>query len=213
MAFPSDDWPQRLERVRNHDETAERETMVQLYPLVLKIVRAHRPSRMAEEDLCQEVFLRLFRCLHQYAGQVPFEHWVSRLAVNACIDQLRRQRVRPELRWSDLEEGERVALEALMHQEAEPDRDQAAAARELVGRLMESLDVKDRLVLQWLELEDRTVREISERTGWSAALVKVRSFRARRRLRQAFDRLRKEVPDETILGRTVTTAEHRPQRA
>lgn len=196
MADTPESWRERLEAVRGGDEAAARALLESLHPMVLRIVRAHRPSRMAEEDLCQEVYLRLFGSLHQYAGRVPFEHWVSRLAVNACIDQLRRQRVRPEWRWSDLEEGERRALESLMGQSAVADPEQAQAARELVGRLLETLDPKDRLLLQWLELEDGSVREVCARTGWSIPVVKVRAFRARQRLRRAFDRFLEEVPDE-----------------
>jgi RNA polymerase sigma-70 factor (ECF subfamily) len=45
---------------------------------------------MAVEDLCQEVFMSLFADLDRFRGEVPFEHWVSRIAVHTCIDHLRR---------------------------------------------------------------------------------------------------------------------------
>jgi len=63
-----------------------------LYPLVLKLVRAHLPRRAAEEDLVQTVFMKVFAKLDDYAGAVPLEHWVSRIAVNTCINQLRAER-------------------------------------------------------------------------------------------------------------------------
>ena len=49
-----------LERVRRRDQQAARELVEHLYPLVVRIVRAHLPRRVAEEDLCQEVFLKMF---------------------------------------------------------------------------------------------------------------------------------------------------------
>ncbi len=91
-----------LERVRARDQAAARELVEHLYPLVIRIVRSHLPRRVAEEDLAQDVFLKMFTRLAQYQGNVPFTHWVSRIAVTTCIDQLRAQKRRPEFRWADL---------------------------------------------------------------------------------------------------------------
>lgn len=182
-------WAEIVARVRENDDEAAEVLIQQLYPMVLRIARAHRPSRMAEEDLCQEIFLGVFRSLGQFRGAVPFEHWVSRIAVNTCIDHLRRQRSRPEVRWADLNENEAQTLQALAADTAEPSAEQNVAARDLVARLLETLDPKDRALIQWFELEDRTVAEVSRLTGWNATLVKVRAFRARRRLRRALDTL------------------------
>lgn len=68
--MPSDEAIPRdcLERVIARDQTASRELVERLQPLVRRIVRAHRPWRMAEEDLCQEVFMSVFTCLGQYRG-------------------------------------------------------------------------------------------------------------------------------------------------
>jgi len=116
--------PALLDGVRRRDEAASRLLVERLYPLVLKLVRAHRPQQMAEEDLCQEVFMSVFASLEQYRGAVPFEHSVSRVAVNTCIDQLRRQRVRPEIRWADMSEEEAESLQAMVADQSEPSPDQ-----------------------------------------------------------------------------------------
>ncbi len=178
-----------LEGVRRRDQRAARELVERLYPLVRKIVGAHRPRQMAEEDLCQEVFMSVFSDLEQYRGAVPFEHWVSRVAVHTCIDQLRRQRARPEIRWADLSEAEAESLQAMVADQAEPSPEHVTATRELVGKLLDGLDPQDRLVIQWMELEDRTVNEVAVLTGWSKTLVKVRAFRARRKMRKTLDRV------------------------
>src|SRR3982751_6292419 len=106
------DYLASIERVRAGEQAAARELVERLYPIVIRIVRAHRPRRIAEEDLMQDVFIKMFNRLAQYRGDAPFEHWVSRIAVTTCMDQLRAQRCRPELRWSDLSPGEASALEA-----------------------------------------------------------------------------------------------------
>ena len=149
-----------LVRVRQRDEDAARALVEHLYPLVIKIVRAHRPSRLDETDLAQEVFMKMFANLEQYRGVVPFEHWVSRVAVTTCLDRLRAQKRRPELRWADLTETEADMLDAVLTANNVPHPAQALAAREVVGKLMDALSPADRLVIQLLDLEERTIAEI-----------------------------------------------------
>src|SRR6266404_9454072 len=85
-----------------HDDEAARELVRRLYPLVAKMVRSHRPRRTSEEDLCQMIFLKVFQKLSQFSGKMPLEHWVSRIAVNTCMNQIESEQIRPELRYADL---------------------------------------------------------------------------------------------------------------
>jgi RNA polymerase sigma-70 factor (ECF subfamily) len=181
-----------VQRVRQRDEAAARELMERLHPLVLKVVRAHLPRRTAEEDLVQTVFMKVFAKLDQYAGQVPLEHWVSRIAVNTCFNELKAERVRPELRWADLHEEDQHVIEALAATESGVDEIDKLAARDLLEKLMSALSPADRLVVQLLHLEDRSVDEIRKMTGWSVPVVKVRAFRARKKLQKYLEQLAKE---------------------
>ncbi len=181
-----------LDRVRLRDQGAARELVEHLHPLVIRIVRAHLPRRVAEEDLAQEVFLKMFTRLAQYQGAVPFPHWVSRIAVTTCIDQLRAQKRRPEFRWADLSEAEAQVLDNVIADETSAAPDDALAAKELVGRLLGQLKPEDRMVVQLLDLEQKSIAEISAITGWNPSLVKVRAFRARRKLQKLFAELRKK---------------------
>lgn len=181
-----------LARVREQDEDAARLLMDHLYPLVLKVVRAHLPRRVSEEDLVQTVFMKVFSKLDQYLGQVPVEHWVSRIAVNTCFNELKAERVRPEWRWADLTEDEQRVVESITSHEMRKDEVGKLAARDLLDRLMAALSPPDRLVIRLLHLEERSVEEIRKMTGWSVPLVKVRAFRARKKLKKLFDQLTKE---------------------
>ena len=181
-----------LERVRQRDQIAARELVDHLYPLVIRIVRSHLPRRVPEEDLAQEVFLKMFTRLDQYKGAVAFTHWVSRIAVTTCIDQLRAQKRRPEFRWADLSEKETEVLDAVLTSESEVPVNDALAARELVAKLLGQLKPEDRLIVQLLDLEQRSVAEISELTGWNPSLVKVRAFRARGKLKRLFEELERK---------------------
>jgi RNA polymerase sigma-70 factor (ECF subfamily) len=180
-----------LERVRRNDEAAAKDLVDRLYPLVIKIVRSHRPRRMAEEDLAQDIYLKIFSKLDQYAGNVPLEHWVSRIAVNTCLDHLRAQKVRPELRWADLTEDEAAALDAVIKVESLPHPAHALGARELVGKLLDMLGPEDRTVITLLDLQGLSIEEIRQRTGWKDSFIKVRAFRARLKLRKFWMQLEK----------------------
>jgi RNA polymerase sigma-70 factor (ECF subfamily) len=180
-----------LVRVRRRDQQAARDLVDHLFPLVLRIVRSHLPRRVSEEDLCQEVFLKMFSRLAQYQGAVPFTHWVSRIAVTTCIDHLRAQRRRPEFRWADLSENEAQVLDAVLTGENDVATNDALAARELVHKLLSQLKPDDQLVVRMLDLEQRSIAEIAAVTGWNQSLVKVRAFRARRKLQKLFQELRR----------------------
>ena len=180
------DWGQCLDQVRRRDEDAARVLVERLYPLVIRIVRSHLPRRAAEEDLAQEVFVKMFTRLDQYQARLgtPFEHWVARLAVRTCLDALKAADRRPELRWADLSEEQAAWLDFMLaDQSAAPDAS-PVSAREVIEQLLSQLPPDDRLVISLIDLQEKTVREVSELTGWSGTRVKVRAFRARRKLRK-----------------------------
>jgi RNA polymerase sigma-70 factor (ECF subfamily) len=139
------------------------------------------------------VFVKVFKHLDQFSGQVPFEHWVSRIAVNTCLNELRAERCRPELRWADLSPEQAEVISKVVVNESEPDMTEQIAARDLARTMLETLPAKDRLLLTWLDLEGRSVEEVRQRTGWGASRIKVRAFRARRKLRKEFERLIRQV--------------------
>ena len=191
-AEPEFDWNACLAQVRSGEETAVRELLDAIQPLVVKIVRSHRARRAAEEDLVQAVLVQLFQNLHQYSGTAPFPHWASRVAVNTCLKVLRAEKSRPEWRWSDLSEAEQRVLDQAETPGGQPDAATTLGSRELVDKLLAALDPTDRLVIQLLHLEEKSVAEIKALTGWSTAGVKVRAFRARQRMKKALARLEKE---------------------
>lgn len=181
-----------LERVRARDQAASRQLVEQLYPQVIRIVRSHLPRRVAEEDLAQEIFLKMFTRLDQYQGAVPFPHWISRIAVTTCIDQLRAQKRRPEFRWADLPEEQADVLDQVLTDQRDTTPGDALAARELVNKLLDQLKPEDQMVIRLLDLEQKSLAEISKLTGWNQTLVKVRAFRARRKLQKLFKELQQQ---------------------
>lgn len=171
------------------EDEAARQLVAHLYPLVAKLVRAHRPVRTAEEDLCQMIFVKIFQNLAQFSGAVPLEHWVSRIAINTCLNQIAAEKARPEIRRADLSEEQAAVVDNLATTSDELSADQQFAARDLVRHLLDSLRPAERLVIDLMYLQEKSVAEISDITGWSRALVKVRAFRARQKLQNRMARL------------------------
>jgi RNA polymerase sigma-70 factor, ECF subfamily len=181
-----------VRRVLDGDEEAARLLLEHLYPLVLKLVRARRPRRTDEEDMVQIIFAKMFAKLEQYSGTVPLEHWVSRIAVNTCLNQIDRERIRPELRWADLTAEEEQVLHTFAATAPELLPSHGLAARELVEKLLAQLNPADQLVITLIHLEGRSVEEVRAVTGWNAALVKIRAFRARQKMKKHLNLLLRE---------------------
>ena len=172
-----------------HDDEAARELVRRLYPLVAKMVRSHRPRRTSEEDLCQMIFIKIFQKLSQFSGKVPLEHWVSRIAVNTCLNQIESEKVRPELRQADLSEEEQAVVENLAASSEELAPDRQLASRQLVEHLLQMLKPVERVVIDLLYLQGRSVEEIHKITGMSVAAIKVRAFRARQKMKVQLEKI------------------------
>src|SRR5690242_5229707 len=172
-----------------HDDEAARQLVRRLYPLVAKMVRSHRPRRTAEEDLCQMIFIKIFQKLNQFSGKVPLEHWVSRIAVNTCLSQIQAEKIRPELRHADLSEEEQAVVENLAASPDELAPDRQIASRQLVEHLLEFLKPAERLVIDLLYLQGRSVEEIHQITGLGTAAIKVRAFRARQKMKAQLSKI------------------------
>src|SRR5256884_9877836 len=113
------------------DDDAARGLVRRLYPLVARIVRAHRPRRTPEEDLCQMIFIKVFQKLSQFSGKVPLEHWVSRVAVNTCLNQIESEKVRPEVRHADLSVEQQAVIDNLATSSVELPPEQRLGLRHL----------------------------------------------------------------------------------
>ena len=160
-------------------------------PRIFATARRYARRESEVEDIVQEVFIKAFQKLASFRGEAPFEHWLMRLTVRTCYDFLRAHQRNRELNFSELSDEEGDWLERV---KAGPDdvRDDVSAAKQLVDRVLAQLSPEDRLVITLLEIEDRTVKEIADLTGWSQALVKVRAFRARAHMRKLLERITKE---------------------
>jgi RNA polymerase sigma-70 factor, ECF subfamily len=173
-------------------DAASFEPLVEKYsPRVFATARRYARRESEIEDIVQEVWLKAYDKLSSFRAEAPFEHWLMRLAVRTCYDFLRRHQRNRETAFSELTETDGDWLDRFVTG-PETGTDHAEAARQLVGCVLEQLSPPARLVITLLEIEERSVKEISKLTGWSIPLVKVRAFRARREMRRILSKMAKE---------------------
>ncbi len=159
-------------------------------PRVFAIARRYARRDSEVEDIAQEVWLKSFQKLATFRGDAPFEHWLARLTVRTCYDFLRGHQRNREMTFSELSEPEQDWLDRVVTNPGDA-VESADAARQLVERILDELSPAARLVITLLEIEERSVREIADLTGWSLASVKVRAFRARAEMKKRLARLAK----------------------
>lgn len=182
-----------LPGARARDAAAAGALVAALYPVVMAVVERRRPRSVDAEDLAQEVFLKLFQHLDDFRGGGPeLIAWSRRTAFTTCLNQHRRRKSRPELRWADLSDDQVAALEAVHAATADPTPAEQAGGRDLIEALLSRLAPKERLLVELVEIEQRGGEEVQALTGWSAVNIRVRLFRARRKLRRLFGELVKE---------------------
>src|SRR5207249_3657025 len=159
-------------RAKTGDRSACETIVEQFSPMVFRLISRFFRTREDVEDLAQDVFLKVFARIDQVRPDDNFPGWLARVAVNACYDELRKNRRR------------KVAFETFGPSKLfEPvvmpkEPEEFGKAR----RAVESLDPKLRVPLILKEVEDMSVEEIARTMGLTQTNVKVRLFRARKKL-------------------------------
>ena len=150
----------------------------------------NRPDRI--EEVVQEVFTKLYFALGDYSPVkgAAFSTWLSRIAINACYDELRKIKRRPESVDGDIADTEMLWLKSRLDTTpTASDAESRTIARDLADKLLARLSIDDRLVLTLLDGEETSVNDIAELMAWSASKVKVRAHRARAALRKVLAEL------------------------
>jgi len=139
------------------------------------------------EDVAQEVFLRLYYSLDQLRTPEVFEPWLYRLTVNASYDYLRKQRRRNEARMSDLSEQQVMMADAAAGGRVSSEENRLKQVKDLVDALLGSVSEQDRILLTLKEVEGLSLKELEKIYGVNENALKVRLFRARQRVLNAFE--------------------------
>ncbi len=179
-------WEPLLAQVNSGHREAERELVRRLWPQVTGRIAGLCPRREEIEDLAQDVYVKNFQKLDGYRGG-SFKKWVDVIARRVCYDALRKQRVRPEWRFADLDHFDPSQIEG------EPSNTRGEDARRVLGELFRLMRPEQAWLLQEVELKERSIGKVAKEMGWTEVAGRLRLMRARRSLVRTFGKWEHEA--------------------
>jgi RNA polymerase sigma-70 factor (ECF subfamily) len=172
-----------VRRAQAEDQEAYEELIRRHQHRVFAVASGILRRREDVEDIAQQVFVKAYFSLKRFDQRAAFSTWLYKITVNECWDLLRKKKVRPLVYESDLSEEQARQVESSEAMGGTgPDISERLEARQRVERLLEGLDERDRLMLVLKEVEGFSIEEVAEVLDLNANTVKVRLFRARRRI-------------------------------
>src|SRR6266700_1065591 len=182
-----------VRRAQREDKEAFEELIRRHQHRVFAVAGGIVRRREDVEDIAQQVFVKAYFSLKRFDQRAAFSTWLYKITVNECWDMLRKKKVRPLVYESDLSEEQSRQYTAPEREASKaPDASERMALREQLENMLSQLDKRDRAMLVLKEVEGFSVEEIAESMGLNANTVKVRLFRARRRIVQYSRREKKE---------------------
>jgi RNA polymerase sigma-70 factor (ECF subfamily) len=195
------DYERRLVRAAQNGDTGAYEELVRIHqPRLLAVVSGILRRNQDVEDVAQQVLVKAYLSLKRFDLRSAFGTWLYKIAVNECWDYFRKKKVRRMVYEADLSEEQLRQIETVPSHTGGATRSREDAAnraqqRQLLDRLLDELDETDRNMLVMKEVSGFTVEEIGEFFGLNVNTVKVRMFRARGRLVEAYERRLKVRPN------------------
>jgi len=150
------------------------------------------------EDLCQEVFLRVFRDIGKFRGESRLSTWIGAIAYNMCISHLRKKGKEIMVPVDDYTP---VIRGKTVRESAERAMDRASM-KKLIHRLISALPVQYRTVITLFYLEELSYKEIEEITGMPDGTIKSYLNRGRQMLREKLVQLAPDIYPVLIFSET-----------
>lgn len=165
-----------VEQVLNGNSNAFRYLVSSNQQLVAHIVGRMVCRREDLEDICQEVFIKVYRKLGKFRGEAKLSTWIAAIACNTCISHLRKKEWNIEIEDDRFyEKDEDVETPATLMEKEE--------LKKYLMQMIEQLPVTYRMVLTLFHLQEFSYREIAQITGMPEGTIKSYLSRARNLLR------------------------------
>ncbi len=164
---------------RNGDEAAFGELVQKYQKRVYALTVRMCPTPELAEEAAQEAFLSAWQGLPFFRGDAAFSTWLYRLASNACVDLLRKERRHQGTSLDDDTVGAEIP-------DTKPTPEEAAETKELRAQIeagLRQLSPEHRAVLILREIQQLNYEEIADALSLDLGTVKSRISRGRRQLR------------------------------
>ena len=167
------------------------EEIVERYQrLVFSIIYHYMGRRNEVEDLAQEVFLKVFRALNTFDATRPLKSWIARITANTCLDEIRKVPKRKVRVFADLGGDEESKIEYFYErfgQQSALTEEDVEEMFQLLEKLMERLNKKDKMAFVLRELEGLSYPEIAQALETSELAARIRVSRSKRRLQKGLE--------------------------
>jgi len=190
-----------IKRAQKGDVAAYNRLVLHYQSLVYNVVYRIMGEPQGAEDMTQEAFISAYKSLNSFRGG-NFKAWLLRIATNACYDELRRHKRRPQSSLEELTE-ENESFSFLRSPEEGPEAQaQRVELMRAIENCLAALPDDQRITAVLSDIEGYDYNEIAEITASSLGTVKSRLSRARSKLRDCLQDFRELLPAEYRLGTT-----------
>lgn len=173
-----------IEAFRKGDEKAFEEIVRRYQRQVANIIYLTLGNREEVDDLSQEVFVRVFRSLDRFEFDSSVYSWIYRIAVNLCIDEIRKKKIRKLIPLDFLTEKKLESEKRSKETATSSDELLQKEKKEIIRGALDKLSPLHRTVILLREYQDLSYGEIAKTLRISPQAVKSRIFRAREELRE-----------------------------
>jgi RNA polymerase sigma factor (sigma-70 family) len=172
------------------DETAFELIFERYRRLVVHLVGRFFNQRETIEDISQQAFTKAYVSLKDFRGEneKSLQSWLSKSTVNVCYDELRRRQRKPENLFSDLSDDDFSYVENIVEKKS-LNSEEAFSNKDLANKLLQGLEVEDRMAVTLFYAEENSITEVAEKLGWSESKLKTRLFRTRNYLRNILNKI------------------------
>jgi len=171
----------QIERILAGDRVAFKTLVEDYQRLVSHIVFRMVSVKEDREDICQDVFLRIYQNLGDFRSESKLSTWISRIAYNACLNHLEKRKLVPLEELSLPEQ----SVESFLEKSRRPDE---ITGEKEMGMLLENeisrMPVNFRTILTLYHLDEMSYAQIAEVMGMPEGTVKSYLFRARKLLKE-----------------------------
>lgn len=186
-------------RAKSNDESAFGEIVRRYSPRVFRVAARFFSQYSLIEEAAQEIFLKAFVQIKTFENRGSLEGWLTRIAVTTCLNIIRTNNKQPAMNFADLSDDETAWLEEKITNVSVKDyksEENKLIAADLLNRLFKTLPIEDALVLTLIDGEGESIKDVAQITGWSESKVKIKVFRARKRIRGALQILMRKSTRE-----------------
>lgn len=184
-----------IAQAQKGDVTAYNRLVIHYQSLVYNVVYRIMGEPQGAEDMTQDAFISAYKSLHSFRGG-NFKAWLLRIATNACYDELRRHKRRPQSSLDELTE-ENDSFSFLRSPEEGPEAQaQRVEMMQAIEGCLAALPDDQRITAVLRDIEGYDYNEIAEITASSLGTVKSRLSRARSKLRDCLQGFVELLPDQ-----------------